>query len=131
MELINFLLNYESKPSARASELDIDARRQVGTIECQEADRSRKCLLWEASEKLRGRLRKASDGRRSQRAKRETALRGDRRHYVVNRGDRSHGRCRIDDNRGGKDCRPFYGALNCYRSKRPARDGYCPRNNQP
>jgi hypothetical protein len=68
-------------------------------IERQEADRSRKCLLWEASEKLRGRLREASDGRRSQRAKRETALCDDRRHYDVDRGYRSHRRRRIDDNR--------------------------------
>ncbi len=115
----------------RASELDIDTRRRVGTIERQEADRSRKCLLWEALEKLRGRLQEASDGRRSQRAKRETALCNDQRHYVVDHGDRSDGRRRIDNNRGCEDCRPFYGALNCYRSKRPARDGYCPRNNQP
>ena len=80
-------------------ELDIDARRQVGSIERQEADRSRKCLLWEASEKLGGRLREASNGRRSQRAKRKTALHNDQRHYVVDRGYRSHRRCRIDDDR--------------------------------
>ena len=95
-------------------------------IEHQEADRSRKCLLWEASEKLRGQLREASDGRRSQRAKREIALRDDRRHYIVDRGDRSHGRRRIDDDRGGEDRRSKR-----YRSERPARDGYCPRDNQP
>ena len=96
------------------------------TIERQEADRSRKCLLWEASEKLRGQLREASDGRRSQRAKREIALRDDRRHYIVDRGDRSHGRRRIDDDRGGEDRR-----TKRYRSEHPARDGYRPRDNQP
>jgi len=69
------------------------------TIERQEEDRSRKCLLWEASEKLCGQLREASDGRRSQRAKRETALRDDRRHYVDDRGYRSHRRRRIDNDR--------------------------------
>ena len=63
--------------NAQALELGIDARRQVGAIERQEADCIRKCLLCEASEKLRGRLREASDGRRSQRAKREIALCGD------------------------------------------------------
>jgi hypothetical protein len=91
-------------------ELVIDARRQVGTTECQEADRIRKCLLCEASEKLRGQLREASDGRRSQHGKREIALRDDQRHYVVDRGDRSHGRRRIDDDRGGNDRRHSYGA---------------------
>ena len=95
-------------------------------IERQEADRSHKCLLWEASEKLRGQLREASDGRRSQRAKREIALRDDRCHYIVDRGDRSHGRRRIDDDCGGEDCR-----TKRYHSERPARDGYRPRNNQP
>ena len=67
---------------------------------------------------LRGRLREASNGRRSQRAKHEIALHDDRRHYVVNHGDRSHGRHRIDDNRGGEDRRPSYGASKRYRSER-------------
>jgi hypothetical protein len=96
------------------------------TIKSQKADHSRKCLLWEASENLRGQLRKASDGRRSQRAKHEIALRGDRRRYIVDRGDRSHGRRRIDDDRSGEDRRSKLD-----RSERPARDGYCPRDNQP
>ncbi len=95
------------------------------TIKSQEADHSRKCLLWEASEKLRGQLREASDGRRSQRAKREIALRDDRRHYIIDRADRSHGRRRIDDDRSGEDRRSKR-----YRSECPARDGYRPRDNQ-
>jgi len=80
---------------------------------------------------LRGRLREASNGRRSQRAKHEIALHDNRRHYVVDRGDRSHGRHRIDDNRGGEDRRPSYGASKRYRSERQARNGYRPRDNQP
>ena len=69
------------------SELGIDARQRVGTSERKEANRIGKCLLCEASEKLRGRLREASDGRRSQHAKRKIALRDDQRHYVIDRGD--------------------------------------------
>ena len=61
----------------------------------------------------------------------EIALCNDRRHYVVDCGYRSHCRRCIDDDRGGNDCCPSYGASNCYRSERPARNGYCPRNNQP
>ena len=46
------------------------------------------------------------------------ALCNDRRHYVVDRGYRSHHHCRIDINRGGNDRRPSYGASNCLSSKR-------------
>ena len=61
----------------------------------------------------------------------EIALRNNCRHYLVDRGYQSHSRRCIDDDRSGNDRRPSYGALNCYRSKHPARDGYCPCNNQP
>ena len=61
----------------------------------------------------------------------EIALRDNQRHYVIDRGYWSH-RCHcIDDNRGGNNRRPSYGASNCYHSKRPAHNGYCPRDNQP
>ncbi len=96
--------------NARALELGIDARRQVGTIERQEADHIRKCLLCEASEKLHGWLREASNSQRSQCAKHEIALCNDRCHYVVDRRDRNHRCRRIDKDRGGNDRRPSYGA---------------------
>ena len=96
------------------------------TIKRQEADPIHKRLHRKASEKLRRQIRKASDGWRSQCAKREIALRNDRRYYIVDRGDRSHGRRRIDDDRSGEDRRSKR-----YRSERPARDGYRPRDNQP
>ena len=97
------------------------------TIKRQEADRIRKRLLRKASEKLRGRLCKASNSQRSQRAR----CKIDQRCYVVDRRDWSHLHCRIEDNCGGNDHRPSYQTLNRYRSKRPASDGYCPCNNQP
>ena len=59
------------------------------------------------------------------------ALHEDRRHYIVEHRYRSHRRCRINDNRSGNDHSSSYGASNRYRSKCPARDGYCPRGNQP
>ncbi len=99
------------------------------TIEQREVNQLRKCLR-EASEKLRGHIRKVSDGWRSQRARREISLRDNRRRYINQRGDRSH-RCCIHDNRDGDDRRPSYGASKRYRGDRPARDGYCPRDNQP
>jgi hypothetical protein len=107
-----------------------EQRKLDGTIERQEAERLRKRLLREASEKLRGRLRDASDGRRSQRAMRELALRDDRRRYVDERGDRRRRR-RILDDRDHDDRRPSYGASKRYRGDRPVRDGYRPRDNQP
>ena len=61
---------------------------------------------------------------------RKIALCNDRRHYVVNRGYQSHRRRRINDDCSGNDRRPSYGASNRYRSECPARDGYCPRDNQ-
>ena len=51
-----------------------EQRKLDGTIERQEADRIRKHLLREASEKLCGRIRNVSDGRCSQGARRELAL---------------------------------------------------------
>ena len=62
---------------------------------------------------------------------REIALRNDQRHYLVDRGYRSNRRCRIDNDCSGNNRRPSYGASNRYRSERLARDGYCPRDNQP
>ncbi len=70
-------------------------------IKRQEADRICKRLLREASEKLRGRLHEASNGRRSQHARRKIALCNNRCRYVVDRGDQSHRCCCIDDNCGG------------------------------
>ena len=49
-----------------------------GTIERQEADLIRKCLLRKASKKLCGHIREASDGWRNQRARSEITLRDDR-----------------------------------------------------
>ena len=80
-------------------ELGIASRQRVVTIECQEVDHIHKCLLCKASEKLRGWLRKASDGRSSQRTKQEIALCNDHCHYVVDRRDQSYRCCRIDDDR--------------------------------
>ena len=48
----------------------------------------------------------------------------------VNR-DRSHRHRCIENNRGGNNRRPSYRASKRYHSKRPARDGYHPCNNQP
>ena len=100
-------------------------------IKGQEADCICKLLLCEASEKLRGRLRKASDRRRSQHARHEIPLCNNQCRYVDDRGDQSHCRCRIANGCGGNNRRPSYGASKRYRSKRPALDGYCPHNNQP
>ena len=52
----------------------IEQKKLNGTIERQEADQIRKRLLWEASEKLCGRIRNIFDGQRSQRARRKIAL---------------------------------------------------------
>ena len=62
-----------------------EQRKLDGMIKRQEADRIRKRLLWEASEKLHGRIRDVSDGRRSQRVRRELALCNDQRRYVDER----------------------------------------------
>ena len=66
-----------------------EQKKLDGAIEQQEADRIRKRLLWEASEKLRGCICDVSDGRRSQHARREIALRDDRCQYVNKQRDRS------------------------------------------
>ncbi len=63
--------------------------------------------------------------------RREIALCDDQCHYIIDRGYWSHCCRRINDDCGGNDCRPSYRASNRYRSKRPARDGYCPWDNQP
>ena len=107
-----------------------EQRKLDGTIERQEAERLHKRLLREASEKLHGRIRNISDGWRSQRARRELALRDNRRRYVDKRGDRRSCR-RILNDRNHDDRRPSYGASKCYCGDHPVRDGYCPRNNQP
>ena len=107
-----------------------EQKKLDGMIERQEADRIRKRLPREASEKLHGHIRDVSDGRHSQRARREIALRDDRRRYVDERGDCSSRR-RIHDNRDHDDRRPSSGASKCYRGNCPARDGYRPCNNQP
>ena len=101
-----------------------------GTIKRQEADRIRKRILREASEKLRGRIRDVSDGWPSQRARREIALCNNQRRYVNEQGDRSSCCC-IHDDRDHNDRRPSYGASKRYRGDRPARNGYRPRNIQP
>ena len=107
-----------------------EQRKLDGTIKRQEAERLRKRLLREASEKLCGRIRDVFDGWRSQRARRELALRNDRRQYVEERGD-CRSRCCILDDRNHDDRRPSYGALKRYRGDHPVCNGYCPRNNQP
>ncbi len=107
-----------------------EQRKLDGMIERQEAERLRKRLLWEASEKLCGRIRDVSDGRRSQRARRELALRDDRRRYVDKQGDCRSRRCILDD-RKHNDRRPSYGASKRYRGDHPVHDGYRPRDNQP
>jgi hypothetical protein len=107
-----------------------EQKKLDGTIKRQEADQIRKCLLWEASEKLRGRIRDVSDGRRSQRARIKIALCNDQRRYIDKRGDRSSC-CRIHDDRNHDDRRPSYGASKRYRGDRPSRNGYPPCDNQP
>ena len=62
---------------------------------------------------------------------REIALCNNRRHYAVDHGYWSHRCRRIDNDRRGNNRRPSYGALNPYRSERPACDRYCPCGNQP
>ena len=101
-----------------------------GMIERQEADRIRKRLLREISEKLRGRIRNVSDGWRSQCARCKLALRDDQHRYVDEQGDHSSRR-RIHDNRNHDNRRPSYGASKRYRGDRPVRDGYRPHDNQP
>jgi hypothetical protein len=107
-----------------------EQRKLDGTIERQEADQICKLLLREASAKLRGCIHNVSDGRPSQRARREIALRDDRCRYVNEQGDCSSCRC-IHNNRNHDDRRPSYGASKRYRGDRSIRDGYRPRNNQP
>jgi hypothetical protein len=107
-----------------------EQRKLNGMIKQQEAERLRKRLLQEASEKLRGRLRDVSDGRRSQRARRELALCDDQRRYVDEQVDRRSCRCILND-RDHDDCRPSYGASKRYCGDRSVRDGYRPRDNQP
>ena len=74
-----------------------EQKKLDGTIQRHKVDCICKRLLCEASEKLRGRICKASDSRRSQRARRKIALCNDQRRYVVDQGDWSH-HCRINDN---------------------------------
>ena len=107
-----------------------EQKKLNGTIEHQEADPIRRRLLCKASEKRCGRIREASDGQCSQRARREIALCNNLRRYLDEQGDRSH-RCCTCDNRDGNDRRPSYGVSKRYRGKCPACDGCCPCNNQP
>ena len=107
-----------------------EQRKLNGTIERQEADRIRKRLLREASEKLRGRIRNVSDSWRSQRARHKIALHDEQRRYIDERGDCNS--CRhIHNNCNHVDRWPSYGALKCYRGDRPVCDGYRPCDNQP
>ena len=101
-----------------------------GTIKRQEADPIHKRLHRKASEKLRRQIREASDGWRSQCARRKITLCDDWCRYVADQGDWS--RCHhIDNNRSGNNCRPSYGVLKRYRCECLACDGYRLCNNQP